>query len=356
MEESQNRIQYLEILRVIATIAVVTLHAAGDLLNSFNSIGQSWWLIANGFNSGVRWCIPIFVMISGALLLSGKTDLPVAVFLKKRIRRVLIPLLSWGVIYTLWNHRELVAAFAPLPLKDIAVGYIQGPIFFHLWFVYMILGLYFIAPVLRVYIKGADKSNLKYFIILCFIATSVYGFISKFFGITVGVKIEFFTGYTGYFVLGYYLHNYELRVRDKRIIYLLAYAGLFITFLGTSYFTYKNNGAYFDYFHTYLSPNVFFTSLGIYIFMKDLNWSKFLSTKIRFNKSIAEFSSLSFGIYLVHVLIFHMLMMKKLPVQITAGFVHPLVGIPLTVLTTLVLSFLAAKIISKTPVIKKIFI
>lgn len=82
--------------------------------------------------------------------------------------------------------------------------------YYHLWFLYVIIAIYLILPVLKVYIAGASQKNLQYYLLLCFIVTSVFSYISKFHEITVDIKVEAATGYIGYFLLGYYLHRYGL--------------------------------------------------------------------------------------------------------------------------------------------------
>ena len=93
---------WLDNLRMKATFMVVLLHVAAPGLYQFNKIPDSWWFICNVFDALVRACVPIFVMISGALILNKDYDLKD--FLQKRLLRVVIPFIAWTFIYMLFNQ------------------------------------------------------------------------------------------------------------------------------------------------------------------------------------------------------------------------------------------------------------
>lgn len=99
----RNRSVYADILRVGALIGVVFLHSAAPPMYLFNSIDPSWWWIANIIDAGTRWSVPIFLMLSGMLLLDTKYDEPMSLFFKKRFNKVILPFLVWSVIYSFWT-------------------------------------------------------------------------------------------------------------------------------------------------------------------------------------------------------------------------------------------------------------
>ena len=97
----REKIIWIDNLRVIATIAVIMLHVSAPILYKYGSISNYIWNIGNLFDGMVRWCVPIFFMLSGALLLNE--DLEISSFLKKRLLRI----------------RQTVGCY--IPLKELLV-------------------------------------------------------------------------------------------------------------------------------------------------------------------------------------------------------------------------------------------
>jgi len=97
---SNNPVNWIDNLRVLATISVIFLHVSASVTAKFGSISFITWTIGNIYNSSVRFCVPIFVMITGALLLPK--DYEISDFLKKKFIRVVLPFVFWGIIYLLF--------------------------------------------------------------------------------------------------------------------------------------------------------------------------------------------------------------------------------------------------------------
>ena len=93
-----NQKDYISYLRVIATIAVIVLHTVGFISMDYGNVNDETWALATFINSSVRFCVPVFIMIFGALLL-GK-DESVKLFITKRLNRIFIPFIFWSLIYT----------------------------------------------------------------------------------------------------------------------------------------------------------------------------------------------------------------------------------------------------------------
>lgn len=98
-QKSNQRIVYLDLLRIMATFAVIFLHVTAVEVNSF-SFSRNWYIATIG-DSLVRWSVPVFVMISGALFLNSNKEVTCAEILKKRIPRLLLAYAFWSVLYAL---------------------------------------------------------------------------------------------------------------------------------------------------------------------------------------------------------------------------------------------------------------
>lgn len=84
--------------RILAIFAVIVVHVGAKVVGE-NTIGSEYWWYGNIFESLARWCVPVFVMISGALLLDPNKKEDLLTFYRKRLHRIFIPFLFWSVIY-----------------------------------------------------------------------------------------------------------------------------------------------------------------------------------------------------------------------------------------------------------------
>ena len=340
MEQSNQKLplpkQYwIAHLRVFATICVIFIHTSGGALMRFGKIAdQTWW--ASNLISGVgRFTVPAFVMISGALLLGREIDL--FTFLQKRFLRVWVPFTIWVVIYIAYHN---IFEHNPISFKNAFMGYLSGGNgqYGHLWFVYMILGLYLFTPIINYFILKATEIEFVYLIILGFISTTVFMFFKEFFKLNIFLDISNFGSYLGYFVTGYYFKNKQFAIGKYGYlaVFILAYLA---TVIGTFWLS-SQNGKYCRYFYDYFSPNTVIMTFSIFMFFKSA-LNKELLPKI-----LESLDKASFGIYLVHLLIINILSRKF---QINWAWNPPVIGIISHGIITLILSFFVVWLISKLP-------
>lgn len=327
------RYYYIDVLRCIAIVAVISIHV-NIVIGDFPGEGLEEWWFGNIMNSGARWCVPIFFMISGALLLSSSKEESLRSFLARRLTRVLGPFFFAAFLYILWKNRGQLASISWGPSL---IEIIEGPVFYHLWFVYSIAGLYLAAPLLKRFVKQAEQKHLLYFLGLWLISSS-YREIEKFFGVQVGFSIPVVTGYAGYFVLGYVLHTFEIHKRWLYGIYLLGIAGWIVTAAGTYEWTRKNGGVFDDFFYSYFSLNVIAMSTAVYMLVKSLHVQNEPPSILK--RIVFAISRASYGIYLIHVLVIQMLG-ECFHLDMTV--LHPWIGLPLMVVLVTGLSYVLVK-------------
>ena len=330
-----ERLYYIDVLKSLAIIAVIVIHVSGSLFYMYSKIPLEWWMIGNIFDSSARWAVPVFFMCSGALLLKSREK--ISIFLKKRIPKILIPLLFWSLVYFIWNHKlsfDISKSDIIAEMKKI----ISGPNVPHLWFLYSILGLYLITPILSSFVNNSDKNTIKYFLIIGLIGTSIYPAFIKIFGFGIGIPLNNVSGYIGYFILGYFLVEYPAEIKwHKYLIYGFGLAGLFTTIFGTWLIAFRT-GAPDQYFYNYFNIAVVSMSIAVFVFVRDV----FINKKI-FSKQFAVISKCSFGIYLVHMIILEVLAI----VGISSTLLHPAFGIPFTVLCLFSLCLLLICVLKK---------
>ena len=341
-----QRVEYIDFLRIISTFAVVLLHIASQNLrvcdvHSFN------WHIFNTSDSAVRWAVPVFVMISGALFLGREQT--IEKLFRKNIFRIFTCLVFWSAFYAVMDY--ITKRSAANAVKQFIVGRT------HLWFLFMIIGLYLIVPFLN---KIVESGNLTaYFLLIFFVfavvmrqAASIVPYFSSFFGtilkkVISNMNFHFALGYSGYFVLGYYLKTTKISKKKEAAIYLLGLLGLAGTSLGTfavSSYKGKTDTVLYDEF----GLNVLFMAVAVYVFGK-MRLSK-IALSNRAKNVIAKLSQYSFGVYLVH---FFIIDTFRIRLNLTTLSFKPVFSVPILFLTVSLISLLISVILNRIPVLKK---
>ncbi len=346
---NKDRILFLDIIRIIAIFAVILIHSTYPMGERIDQDKIYNWWVANIYGALSRWSVPIMIMTSGALLLSPHKDESMSIFFKKRFNKIFIPIIFWSVFYMIWNAGNAVSKETNLHISTVLLNLVTGSVNYHLWFVYLIMGLYIFTPVLRIYIKNADNIHIEYFIFM-WIISIINAYTKMRYNIGLGVELGFFTGFVGYYILGYYLTNVDLEKKYKNLIYVLSVLGAFVTIFGTYVLT-KETNLLDQSYYGYLSPNVMVMSIGIFVFVKNIDWKKSkIFDNLKVNNAITKISNLSFGIYLIHVLVL-LILYKNLELVSIFG---PIIGIPMLALIVMLISYLSIKIIYSVPILKYI--
>lgn len=283
---------YISNLRNIATFAVILLHVTAPFVLQFNKISFASWQLANLIDSTLRFGVPVFVMISGAILLDRNE--PLNTFLSKRLKRVFLPFLFWSIVYFIFIYAGSFQKASVLQLCQIFINKLLKGTYYHLWYVYMILGVYLFIPIIRKWVQNSTKQELHYFLLLwsitLFINTDIAEYIPS-------IEVLYFSKYLGYLVLGYCLDKHVETTPARNTLYLVLFiVGVTLTLLSTSYLSVAANKLNITYYN-YLSPNVCLMAIGIFLLGKSL-----LKTT---NTTLTNLDKHSYGIYLAHVLVLH---------------------------------------------------
>jgi surface polysaccharide O-acyltransferase-like enzyme len=250
---TQNHILYLDILRISAILAVITLHVSAQIQSEATVVSLGW-LVADIANSLSRWCVPVFLMVSGALMLDPSHPFSLSKLFKKHILTILIAYFGWGIIYY-------------LPVLDL-VQSLKNVLYFnthyHLGFLQYLLGLYLLSPVLRIFVAGAKKREWIYFFVVWVVVSGVFpvfqiyapGPIKLWFQ-TVPYKINFnfFMNYTGFYLAGYWLNTALIKKNKRIVLYILGALGGVWTIAGTRIIS-AQSGHLVETFYEYGSLNV----------------------------------------------------------------------------------------------------
>lgn len=206
-----------------------------------------------------------------------------------------------------------------------------------------------LTSVLRTYVKSATNDNIKYFLLVWFVANGIVRFAEKLTGIKLGIETYYFAGFIGYYVLGYYLNSIDIEKKNRIIIYIMASVGGILTMFGTYVLT-QDKGKFVDTFNSYLSPNMIVMSIGIFVFVKNIDWNNIVDNNYRLNRLISDMSSLSFGIYLAHVIILELVK----PFRFYFNILDPILGVPIVSIVIVLICYVIIKLMKSLPIIDNV--
>ena len=358
MDDTRKRILWIDIIRIIAVLLVILIHNVNSVLYYWgkrpfiNGADTSWWITGVAYKSLATVCVPLLFMISGYLLLSAKDS--IFVFLRKRLTKILIPLFAWSIIYMIWEGVFPEIGFTLKNIKFAIRSILEGPVHFHLWFLYTLVALYLITPIFRKFVQSASRDDVLYFMGLWFFASVALDLV----GVLKNIQIELFSqtfisGYLGYYLAGYYLGKREYSRKET----LSALAIVLIMIFGKTLWTYRlayDNGSFDTYLFEYINWHTFISSLASFIALKGL--AQLYATKLSHSATaaIVSLSRNTFGIYLIHVIIWRALENGDFGFTLTGRITHPLIAVPLEMFAIFLISYLISYTLKKIPLIKTI--
>ena len=293
----------IDLIRVVACFLVMQTHAGeiyyiednGDLIRNEKNI---WPGI---FNSLARVCVPLFVMISGYLLLPMKTDY--STFLKKRFTRVSFPFIAFCIFYDIYYYIRGVIDVKTMLINIPKIFINYGSELGHLWFMYMIMGVYLLIPIFSPWIKSAKKEHF-YFYFVIWLISSFSCYIHLAFPQIWGevywnnnTVVQGFIGDFGYAVLGAFI---KLHLKEKNL-YIL---GIILYLIGSGFtmfgFLYKREEATtceeIEVTWKFDSINVVIATFGVFLLLRKVECKNEKVVKI-FN----DIALKSYGMYLIHI-------------------------------------------------------
>jgi surface polysaccharide O-acyltransferase-like enzyme len=336
-QDMNQRNTNLDLLKVLAAFTVVWLHVSATVVGTKPDIHSVTWWIGSVANALSRWCVPVFVMISGSLLLSAPSNLSPMDFYKKRAVRILPSILFWTLVYI--TFRWLLSE--KFTLKIAAESIVQGTPYHHLWYLYMTIGLYFVTPFLHSLVSGSPLSALRLLIVGSFTISAT----EYIFGGKSATFLPRFLPFIGYFLVGHYLSVYphELKIKASYLVVIAIVCGAIIA-AGTGALLPALGSRAWGIMYSYLNPVVIVMSVCIFLFFARATFS--MSTLYGLTQRIAP---ITLGIYVIHPL----WLWGLAKFGITAFWSHPLVGIPLTTFLAFVLSALTAELLAGIPVLRR---
>ncbi|MDG6223272.1 MAG: acyltransferase family protein [Candidatus Bathyarchaeota archaeon] len=355
LNQLRNRDVYVDFIRTVAIVFVLFLHSSGRWLITSQELHQLTlsefvgWSIVDLYQSIGVIGAPLFVMLSGALLLQpGKTE-PLTSFFKKRWARIGLPFFFWSAIYFVW---VFVVQKAPFSIEAVVQGLLNGP-YTQFWYIYVLVGIYLWTPILRIFLNHADPKMVKYFIIIWLFGASLIPFFDLLTIFQLHRDVFTITGFVGYFVLGSYLTT--VNVRRSTVVKML-FAGLALTSVGTYVMATTGGGQGMYFFQEYLSPTVILSTSMVFLLLLQIKLPSVQNqnSQSKLDKLVTIIGQNTLALYLVHVLILETFQKGYLLFAINRETLNPIVQVPLLTVIVLFASLATILLLKKVPYLNKL--
>lgn len=346
-QKVDGRLAYADLLRAVAVIALLLLQLAQSGAAS-TPVGSSAWTVYHVCAALTCWSGPVFVMLSGAFLLDPKRGGRLTVH-ALRVLRLFLALVVWSAVYALLGYLSQGGRLSVdgmlAALRKAALGEVSG----HLWFLYLFLGLYLAAPILRAFVRGASRAQLHYFFLLTFLVTFLLPTALRFFPSNPlfthldRMQLYLVLGYVGYFVAGYYLKTYTINRLAEAVLYVLGAGGAFVTVWGAAALS-RRAGALDETLYGALTPNVCAMAAAVFVLFR---YVLGISEERGRRRRMAGVGRVSLGICALYPLFLGLLTrlgLFSLPLT-------PALALPLDTALLFLLCFAGAWLLSRIPVI-----
>lgn len=291
--------------RIAAAVAVVTIHVTSHLVFSWGDVNARLWHFGDLLQSASRWCVPVFVMVSGALLLHTRPADTAVDFFRRRAGRIAIPLVVWTVFF-LWF--DAINTDQPLNVYHFVQGFLWGRPYYHLYFLYVIAGLYLITPFLRILVAGASRRLLVAAVLVSFGLAAADRFQHWWMGGGGFNAFSYFLPWIGYYLLGYLLAT--ATIRRGHAAWAAAAFGLAVatTHLGTWWMFATIGPQRGRLLYENFAPTTIVAAAAVVVFLRAVSERPTSSVWPR------RLADLTFGIFLLHPIPLELFVRRDQPV------------------------------------------
>ena len=295
---AKERIWYLDWLRAFACLAVVLIHCFTALLDniSISELGAvrsvAWTEINILF---ARWAVPVFLMITGALLLDPSKNVGYT-RVRNYVARMAAVLLSFGTLFALMEIVFDTQSFSVIMIFQALFAVLQGDSWSHLWYLYDLIGIYLLLPMFRSFVSSCNRRSFEALLTVLFVCALILPTVNCAFGLSLETFVWF--GFAVFYVLlGWYLREYEVPFMLLVVLGVVGIAGVAIA----AGCIIVNNG-----FPRWLwepaSPLIALWAATIFVSAK-----RFMNRPVRSGGAVEALGSLSFAVYVLHPVIVNLL-------------------------------------------------
>lgn len=336
----KQRIVYIDYLRCFSCLAVVLIHIFTTAITDFPNHTQVEEMISRTVINILHFAVPIFFMITGYLFLSKDNDYDIPTFIKKYVLKYLVAIFIFGFVFAIIEEIFNKNYSIMMPITAL-INTIQGKTWAHMWYLYCLVGVMLLIPVIKVLLK-VNKKYIKYILIILLISSIVIPFIENVFEIRIGFDLIIKSPYLAYVIIGYYLGSND---NKKNKFYLFMFIISIVIICTSQILPIVFDNSFVDkltILGNYDSPIILFLSISIFkLFMNIKNERKIIN----------YISSESYGIYLIHMFWIN-IAYKFIKFNIYGNMFF--IKIVLIFTIVFILSFVSTKFIKLIPFLKKI--
>lgn len=347
IKTGKGRMVHYDLLRILAAFSVVMLHSAAKFWYDID-VRSGRWIVANTYDALFRFGVPLFVMLSGALFLQEGYKLNLKRLYAHNILKLVAVFVFWSCIYGLWDCASMDWSLAGW--MDVVREMVYGR--YHLWFLPMLVGIYVLLPILRVWVHNAGEKNLRYFLALFFVLQILRETLKVLWPSKVLVylldmaEVELACGYVGYFVLGYYIVHVGIPRRYHKAVYFGAVPAALLNVALGNFLALRAGepkGEIYDSFGLF----TFWTVAALFLFFTDVMGRLHYSD--RMSRAAGEVSMGTLGVYVMHVGMLELLP----PMGVQDGWISVLVRIPLQAVFCFAVCLGIAALLRRIPLVGK---
>ncbi len=303
-DTKRKPLPHLDLLRIFASFCVILLHVISPLHGDLSYFGTRLWHAVNILNEIARTGVPLFLMLTGCLLLGAPETADFGKFYRRRLTRILIPFLIWDALYYVL---PCIFSGGRLSLRTFFDELLVQGSAYHLWYVYALAGIYLLLPFLSRALTDCTNRQIFWLALLA----AFPGAIRSFLNLTTPLAIHLFDplleGYFGYVILGYWLS----RIRLSRLTaWAIPLCGIGGCAMGVLHNYFRSSPAGLDlYFNGGYNLNHYLLAAAIFLLARHLR----LPDAPRLGRLLHRISALTYTVYLAHVMVLSLLV-KYLPI------------------------------------------
>ena len=341
-KQKRERIWYWDILRIAAVVFLVIRHISTASFDFVEPLGAKWWVF-NVYGSLAAWMVPVYLMLSGASFLDPNKRVTIKSIWSRNIFRMFVAFVVWSILYAAYNHLSGQDTQTPL-IEMLFVGH------FHLWFLPMIMGIYMLLPIFRL---ASQTINGTAYVFLVSLALSVAFPMMQDLGWAVDAElitgmnnVGFISSHVCFFFAGWLFHKVDLTKPQRYALYFLGVVATIVVFCSTWQLTLQG-GVHNEDMQSDSNLLTGIQGIALFVFVKELCRGKRFSIQIQ--SALKTYSSLTFGVYLIHVMFIALLdRFGFSPITYNAGWMIPLIFLLVTPT-----SFMMTWLLRKIPIIGK---
>ena len=333
---------YISILNVLACIGVFILHTFETGYTSDANF------VFEVLIRAIAYCaVPVFFMITGATLIDYRERYDTKTFFKKRLLKVIIPLIIWSIIYFIINFFKGKFSINDLSFKFVFEYFFlvkTNPIF---WFFVVIIGIYLAIPVISLIPQESRRKAFLYIIIITFVFNQFLPDLLYHLNLNYNYDLKFpltYSGWISFIFIGYYIDKYEIVKKHRVIIYVLGIIGFLTMVVPTIFISYHKNESCSWFDEYYDAPCVLYSASVFLFFKSKINNNQIVTKIMPFFNFVAP---TTLGIYVLHIAIRDFL---------RYFYTYSYFGMNLVLtLSILTICFIVVKIVQKIPGLRHIF-